>query len=160
MTPEALGLSLDQVAVIVKDLDASLDRYRTTLGWEPWTVYLYEAPDLHDLTVAGEPASFTWIGAEIDLGNTGFELLQPLEPKGVFYEWLAAHGEGVHHLGHSAANVEEAQELRKRLLAQGARDLLSAWISDVYFFYVETELGIIEVWAGDMASQRPLRMYP
>ena len=160
MTLPPSCLPLGQVAVIVSDLDASLKTYYETLGWAPWNLYLYEPPDLRDLTVRGEPASFTWIGAEVDLGTTGFELLQPLVGGGIFEEWLKRNGEGVHHMGYAASDLAEADAVHSRLLDQGATDLLSAWIGDVQFFYMETRAGIFEVWAGDMSSQRPLRTYP
>ena len=48
-------------------------------------------------------------------------------------DWLAAHGEGVHHVGYWAPSIEVAQSLLRQLTEDGTEVLLSAWIDDVSF---------------------------
>jgi hypothetical protein len=78
----------------------------------------------------------------------------------VFGEWLDAHGEGVHHIGYWAKSMEEADRIHDALAATGAEELLSAWIDDVYFFYMDTRPVITEVWTGDLDSLRASRTFP
>jgi methylmalonyl-CoA/ethylmalonyl-CoA epimerase len=147
-----------QVAWIVADLDAGVDRMRRMMGWEPWDVYEYVPGRVRELTVDGQPAEFTWAGAEVAIGpETYIELLQPTSPSGIFYDWLQAHGEGMHHVGYWAPSVDAAERVRREMTDDGARVLLSAWIDDVYFYYLDTRPMIYEVWAGDMASVAPTR---
>ena len=95
--------TIHQVASIVTDLDASVARLQQTMGWGPWDVYEYVPGRLRDLTVRGEPAEFTWIGAEVAIGPEIYvELLQPTSPSGIFHEWLSTRGEGMHHVGYWA----------------------------------------------------------
>ena len=153
--------AISQVAMIVRDLESSMLAYHRLHGWGPWSVYRYEPPRLRELRVRGEPADgITWIGAEAEVGSVWVELLQPLAGEAVFGEWLARHGEGVHHLGYWARTVEEAELIHDRLAAEGASELLSAWIDDVQFFYMDTKPTIVEVWAGDLDSLQAVRTFP
>ena len=43
------------------------------------------------------------------------------------------------------------------MTADGTEVLLSAWIDDVYFYYLDTHPMIYEVWAGDLDSLSPVR---
>jgi methylmalonyl-CoA/ethylmalonyl-CoA epimerase len=150
--------TIHQVASIVKDLDASVARLQQTMGWGPWDVYEYVPGRLRELTVRGEPAEFTWIGAEVAIGpETYVELLQPTSPSGIFHEWLSTRGEGMHHVGYWAPSIEEAQRMFREMTADGTEVLLSAWIDDVYFYYLDTHPMIFEVWAGDLDSLSPVR---
>jgi catechol 2,3-dioxygenase-like lactoylglutathione lyase family enzyme len=150
--------TIHQVASIVKDLDASVARIQNVMGWAPWDVYEYAPGRLRELTVRGQPAEFTWIGAEVAIGPEMYvELLQPTSANGIFHEWLTAHGEGMHHVGYWAPSVEEAQGLMQELTADGTEVLLSAWIDDVWFYYLDTHPMIYEVWAGDLDSLAAVR---
>jgi hypothetical protein len=150
--------SFHQVAWIVADLDASVAKLRRLMDWGPWDIYEYVPGRLHDLRMDGQPAEFTWIGAETTIGPDAYvELLQPTSSSGMFYEWLTAHGEGMHHVGYGAASIEEATRMQREMTADGTQVLLSAWIDDVYFYYLDMDPMIYEVWAGDMTSVTPVR---
>ena len=150
--------TIHQVASIVRDLDTSVAQLQQRMGWGPWEVYEYVPGRLRELTVRGQPAEFTWIGAEAEIGpETYVELLQPTSSNGIFHEWLTAHGEGIHHVGYWAPSIDEAQRLQHELTADGTEVLLSAWIDDVYFYYLDTQPMFYEVWAGDLESLSPVR---
>lgn len=150
--------TIHQIASVVSDLDASVERLQRTLGWGPWDVYEYVPGRLRELTVRGRPAEFTWLGAEAAIGpETYVELLQPTSPNGIFHDWLTAHGEGIHHVGYWAPSIDEAQRLLLEMTADGTEVLLSAWIDDVYFYYLDTSPMTYEVWAGDLDSLSPIR---
>ena len=151
---------ISQVAYVVHDLDERMRAYHRYYGWGPWNVFAYEPPDLRELTVRGRPAAFTWIGAETVIDSLNFELLQPVGDEGVFAEWLAANGDGVHHVAYCAPTLEAAASVHDELEAAGGDDLVSAWMDGVYFYYMETPAGIVEVWTGDESSMRPIRSYP
>jgi methylmalonyl-CoA/ethylmalonyl-CoA epimerase len=150
--------TIHQVATIVRDLDRTVARLQKTMGWGPWDVYEYVPGRLRELTVRGRPAEFTWIGAEVAIGPELYvEVLQPTSPSGIFHEWLTAHGEGMHHVGYWAPTIEAAERLLHELTADGTEVLLTAWIDQVYFYYLDTRPMIYEVWAGDLDSLSPVR---
>jgi methylmalonyl-CoA/ethylmalonyl-CoA epimerase len=149
---------IHQVASIVTDLDSSVRHLSKTMGWGPWDVYEYGPGRLRDLTVRGSPAEFTWLGAETEISPGLYvELLAPTSSNGILYDWLTTHGEGVHHVGYWAPSIEVAESLLEELTQDGTEILLSAWIDEMYFYYLDTRPMIYEVFAGDLASLQPMR---
>lgn len=150
---------IHQVAWVVADLDAGVAQMQKMTGWGPWKVYDYAAPRLHDLSVRGQPAEFTWTGAETEISPGSYvELLQPVSANGFFYDWLEANGEGIHHVGYEAQSLDEAHRLSDKMIGDGAEMLLSAWIDGLYFYYLDTHPMIYEVWAGeDLEALPPAR---
>src|SRR5579864_922534 len=146
--------------MVVNDLDACVEEYYNTLGWGPWNIYEYKAPRFRDAIVRGKPAQFTYLGAETKVGNVWIELLQPLEGRSLFNDWLETRGEGLHHLGYGAATRDEAEAIRHSYEQAGTRVLFEGWIDDVYFYYMDTTPTIIEVWVGNPESVTASRTYP
>jgi methylmalonyl-CoA/ethylmalonyl-CoA epimerase len=150
--------TIHQVASIVSDLDRGVDEMIKRYGWGPWDVYEYVPGKLRELTVRGEPTEFTWIGAEVAIGPELYvELLQPTSSGGIFDEWMQVHGEGMHHVGYWAPTIDDAHRIMREMTADGTEVLLSAWIDEVYFYYLDTKPMIYEVWAGDLDSLAPIR---
>jgi catechol 2,3-dioxygenase-like lactoylglutathione lyase family enzyme len=149
---------IHQIASIVPDLDSTVRNLCDTMGWGPWEVYEYVPGHLRELTVRGSPAEFTWIGAEAEISPGLYvEVLQPTSPDGILQEWLSEHGPGIHHVGYWAPSIEVAKSLLEQLIQDGTEVLLSAWIDDMYFYYLDTRPMIYEVFAGDLESLQAVR---
>jgi catechol 2,3-dioxygenase-like lactoylglutathione lyase family enzyme len=154
----ASELTIHQVASLVRDLDATIERLQRSHGWGPWEVYEYVPGRLRDLRVYDEPADFTWLGAEAQIGPEMYvELLQPTSPGGILQDWMAKHGEGVHHVGYWAPSIEVAERELDRFKRAGTPVLLSAWIDEMFFYYLDTSPMIYEVWGGDLETLAPIR---
>jgi len=53
--------------------------------------------------------------AKSDLGGLGLELIQPLKGETVYAEFLAEHGEGLHHLAYGVEDFDaETADMKKR----------------------------------------------
>jgi methylmalonyl-CoA/ethylmalonyl-CoA epimerase len=151
---------ISQVGMVVADMESTMRHYHKTFGWGPWKIYEYRPPFLTDLRVRGEPAEFTWIGAEAHAGDTWIELLEPLEGDSPLKDWLAKHGDGVHHLGYEAPDIAAAERLTRSLEEQGRTELISAKIGWMPFYYIETSPLIFEVWGGSADELTPRRTFP
>jgi methylmalonyl-CoA/ethylmalonyl-CoA epimerase len=151
---------ISQVALVVNNMEKSMRMYTETMGWGPWNIYEYKAPRLHDVFVRGVRQEFTWIGAETPVGSTYIELLQPLEGSSIWREFLDRQGEGLNHIGYWAKTMEEAESIKESYKARGTPVLMSAWIDQVYFYFLDSKPVIVEVWTGDLDSLRPSRTYP
>lgn len=149
-----------QMGMVVADLDKTIRQYSDLFGWGPWKIYEYRAPWLHDLMWHGRPADFTWLGAEAYSGRGWIEVLQPLEGDSPLARWLAENGDGVHHIGYEAATIDEARDLHRSFEERGMTELLSAFCGDIYFFYMDANPLVIEVWAGSADDLTPDRTYP
>jgi methylmalonyl-CoA/ethylmalonyl-CoA epimerase len=88
---------LDHVAVMVADSEAALRYFRDRLGLR--VVAVDEPPEV--------PVRLTYL----DLGNAFLQLVEPLDPDHPTAAWLAANGEGLHHICFGVDDVED--ELRR-----------------------------------------------
>jgi hypothetical protein len=90
---------IKQCAIVVHDLDEAVRRWHAQLAIGPWTAYNLAPPRLKAMRYHGEDATFSLRHALAWQGEMQFELVQPLEGPSIFADHLAAHGEGLHHVG-------------------------------------------------------------
>ena len=103
---QALGIqSIDQVAVVVRDLDASMAKY-VALGIGPWDVYTYGPHRLPIMTYRGRDQTYVMKLALAFVGPTMYELIESIEGPNVYEDFLAERGEGLHHLGYSVPDID------------------------------------------------------
>jgi hypothetical protein len=111
--PEPLFTDTLQVAVVVRDLDATLHTFVHDYGLGPFDVFEMPAGAIDDFTCDGEPADF---GLRIALGMVGkvqWELIQPTDEVGPYAEFLQKHGEGLHHVGMAVNDFDGALDRLK-----------------------------------------------
>ncbi len=75
---------LDHVAVAVQSTEEALRYFGEQLGLEV----------VHSEELETPRVRLTYL----DAGNAFVQLVEPLDPNGEIGRWLAAHGEGVHHV--------------------------------------------------------------
>ncbi|MGH2515306.1 MAG: VOC family protein, partial [Ktedonobacterales bacterium] len=78
---------IDHVAIVVRDLDLSLQFYRDTLGITPSRVI--------DFPSEGVKIAFLPMGGP---GGSEIELLEPANPESGVARFLEKRGEGLHHI--------------------------------------------------------------
>jgi methylmalonyl-CoA/ethylmalonyl-CoA epimerase len=96
-----------QIGIVVRDLDAAMRRYEDDYGIGPWGVFQIKPGDVKDWRENGRPAQPCTRAATAMVGRVQWELIQPLDDKSIFAQFLAAKGEGVHHIAVAAANFDE-----------------------------------------------------
>ena len=157
-------LMISQIAVVVNDLEKTMEQYTKLLGWGPWSVYRHEPPRLHHTQIRGQDVEYTMLGAETHVGDMGFELLQPLEGPSIYREWLDEHGEGLHHVAVMLHDFDESTLLKQRFDEIGAPVLMSGHIGEtIEFFYLDTEPSlkiILESGSGHAIDLVPDYTYP
>jgi len=102
---------INQVALVVKDIQATVENYWNILGIGPWAIYKWEAPLVYDRTYHGKPA---WAREKIAVAQVGavqLELVQPVEGDSIYQDFLIEHGEGLHHLNFLVDDVDETAEI-------------------------------------------------
>lgn len=87
-----------QVCVVVKDLEKSVAQYWDIFGIGPWQIHTFGPPDLFDTTLRGEPEAYSMKIAAARVGNMQWELIQPLDGRSSYREFLDEKGEGLHHV--------------------------------------------------------------
>jgi catechol 2,3-dioxygenase-like lactoylglutathione lyase family enzyme len=150
--------SIDQVAVVVRDLDAAMVRYWTQHGIGPWDVYTYGPQRLSVMTFRGESRPYVMKLALAFVGDTMYELIESVEGPSIYDEHLAAHGEGLHHLGYYVADIDEAiaaMAARGYALLQSGRGFGQDGDGAYAYFDTASDLGCIME-----AIEQPRQMPP
>ncbi len=98
-----LLLNLDHVALVVRDLDEALERFRRLYGVAPASREIIESEGVEE--------------AMILVGGSRVQLLAPLRPDGPVARFLERRGEGLHHLAFAVPDLDAALA---RLAAEGA----------------------------------------
>ncbi|MEU6646728.1 VOC family protein [Saccharomonospora sp. NPDC046836] len=153
-------ISVVQVAIVVRDLDATIRSYRKTLGWGPWRVYDFRELDHRDTVFHGQPVDYSMRIGTVSVGGVYFEVIQPTGP-GPYQTFIDEQGEGLHHI---QVRGDDATATRKRLDEAGLPRLMSGRIvidSETDLDYVLHDGGdelhlLVETTAGD--RQRLLGM--
>jgi methylmalonyl-CoA/ethylmalonyl-CoA epimerase len=116
-----------ELSVVVRDLDAAIDRYARLFGLE-----------VHR---RGESKEFGFKNAILPTGIGHIELLQPTDPDKAVGRFLAKHGEGVYLVGFECKDIPGSVE---RLKKQGVKvdhraDKDIAWVHprDAHGVFVE-----------------------
>lgn len=159
--PEPVFTETMQIALVVRDLDATMRTYVHEYGIGPWEIYEFNPGTVTDMVKDGRPAEYSFRLAVTMVGSVQWELIQPLDDRSMYAEFLASKGEGLHHVAVRVPNYHEALDT---LVAKGRRVLQGGVYNGVTFSYLSTDedLGVItEIfdWPQDV-EQKPDAVYP
>jgi hypothetical protein len=164
--PTALFRETIQICIVTHDLDALVRRYADRLGIGPWWVQQYEPPLLTGRTYRGTPAGYTMRLALAWTGALNWEIIQPFDGPSIYHDFLAAHGEGIQHVGVLLKDTGmDWPEVYRRFEERGFAPVQEGNWSGVQFAYFETEplckttVEVIDRPAG-WARPEPLYWYP
>ena len=134
--PEPVFTDTLQVALVVRDLDAALHTFVYEYGVAPWQILEMPAGAIDGLVHNDEPAEFSMRIALGMIGNVQWELIQPLDDKGPYAEFLATKGEGLHHIGMAVRDYDEALA---RLREKGHSVVVGGTYQGIRLSYMSTD---------------------
>lgn len=156
--------SVDQVAVVVRDLDRAMERYVAEFGIEPWSVYTFEPGWIRDMTFRGREQGYTMKLALADANGTMYELIEPVRGPNSYQEFLDKRGEGLHHLGYFVDDLDAAirnMEGKGYAMLQSGRGIGVDGDGGYAYFETEGALGcIVEAIELPREMPEPERTYP
>lgn len=97
---------VEHIGIVVRDIEKVTESWSSLFGIGPWTIR----------EMGGGPVKMKMAFAS--LGTLQIELIQPVEGRIFQSEFLDTHGEGLHHLGFSVDDLDDAVS---KLVAQGAK---------------------------------------
>jgi methylmalonyl-CoA epimerase len=120
---------IDHVGIAVSDLDEALKLYRDILGLE-----VEKTEEFGGMKIAFIP-----------IGDTEFELLQPLDPDGALAKFVEKRGEGVQHIALRVDDVEKAlEEFKARgLKVIDEKPRPGAGGASIAFFHPKSTRGVL-----------------
>ena len=126
-------LEIVQVALIVRNIEATIERLNVLWKIGPFEI---REMDVDDAIVHGRKAHVKARLAFAKAGPIDLELIEPEEGDNIYWEFLQARGEGVHHLKIPAQDFEsELASLREK----GVGVLQSADTARASYAYLDTE---------------------
>jgi hypothetical protein len=135
--------------------------YAHEYGIGPWEIYEFNPETVSELVKDGEPAECAWRLAVTMVGSVQWELIEPLDDRSMYAEFLATKGEGLHHV---AVGVPDYAEALGTLREKGRRVLQAGVYNGVTFSYLSTDedLGVItEIFDWPEGhTQEPDAVYP
>ncbi|HED30278.1 MAG TPA: methylmalonyl-CoA epimerase [Prosthecochloris aestuarii] len=100
--------NIDHIAIAVRDLDSTIERYIALTGISRESVHVEEVPAEHVRV------------AFLKIGTIKIELLEPVGDKGAIAAFLEKRGEGLHHIALETPDLEAETE---RTQSQGLHPL-------------------------------------
>lgn len=135
--------SIDQVALVVRDLDASMRHSADALGIRSWEVHTFGPDWCPRMTFRGREQPYSMRMAFGQVGATQYELIQPLDGPTLYHEFLETQGEGLHHLGYVVDDLEVEVAAME---AKGFAVIQSGWgygvDGDGGYAYFDTEAAL------------------
>jgi methylmalonyl-CoA/ethylmalonyl-CoA epimerase len=89
---------IDQVAMVVRDLDWVVRAYWEQFKIGPWRIYTFGPPLLKEMTYRGRAQTYRMRLGLAMCDNVQLEIIQSLDGPNIYEDFLAEHGEGVHHV--------------------------------------------------------------
>ncbi len=130
---------LNQVGIVVRDMEKAIRNYKEVFGISFPKVVI---PDFFNRVYRGNPENFRMKIGRTMMGELQIELIQPLEGKTIYGEFLEKWGDGIHHLGFDVNNLDERVAAFRKL---GIGVLMNGERVGGKFAYMDTEgsVGII-----------------
>ena len=149
-----------QIAMVVRDLDATMRRFHDEYGIGPWSIYEFNPQTCTDMEIDEKPADYAMRCGAAMLGSVQWELIEPLDDRSIYAEFLADRGEGIHHV---AMAVSDYDTTVAGLRSKGHRILQGGTFHGTTFSYFSTEKDLgspIELYSGPLPAIEPDGVYP
>jgi methylmalonyl-CoA/ethylmalonyl-CoA epimerase len=153
-----------QVAILVEDLEKTVENYWTLFGIGPWHFYTYGKPLVKQMSYHGHPAEYQMRLALSQIGPLRIELIEAKEGDSIYADFIKEHGYGVHHFG---ILVEDMNDALAQVYSTGLNMIQDGsgfgLDGDGHYAYLETEetLGVtLELIQRPKARVEPEKVYP
>ncbi len=103
---EPVFKDITHIGIVVDDIEKTVKNYALKYGIGPWSVYDCGPENIKDMAVRGKNVSSRFRIADCRLGDTGLELIQPLDDKNIYSEFLKEKGQNLHHIGYEVQDYD------------------------------------------------------
>jgi methylmalonyl-CoA/ethylmalonyl-CoA epimerase len=104
--PKPAFTEIMQIAICVRDLDATIRHYEDDFGIGPWTRWDTSPESFPEQYEHGQRSQTSTRCAAVYIGSVMLEVFQPVSEDSIFTQFLEEKGEGVHHIGVRAVDYD------------------------------------------------------
>ena len=159
---EPFFTATNQIAIVVRDLDASMRTYVEDYGIGPWKVFEFNPSSGGGMIVDDQPVEYAMRVGTTMVGAVEWELIEPLDEKSIYAQFLATHGEGLHHV--AVRTRDDYDDAMAKLRAKGHVIRQGGSYKGATFAYMSTDrdLGVVTelVKWPEGTVHTPNRIYP
>jgi methylmalonyl-CoA/ethylmalonyl-CoA epimerase len=153
-----LQSGIAQVAMLVENLDQTVEAYWKHFGIGPWHFYTYGRPLVKKMSYYGRPVEYKMRVALGYFGPMRVELIEAKEGETIYADFIKEHGYGFHHLGLLVEDMQSALSQAK----EAGFDMIMDGSGfgpdgDGHYAYLDTEK---EIGVTLELIQRPKNRYP
>ena len=125
---------VSQVGIVVRDIEKTAAFYYSTFGIGPFEI----VPEVkfEGVILRGSPTNAKIKVAFAQSGPVQIELIEPLEGKNIYTEFLDSKGEGLHHLGFQ---VDDFDSMLAEFRIKGIEPVFWLNLGWMAFAYLDTE---------------------
>jgi len=108
---------IHQIAFLVRDAEATMQKWVDNLGIGPWTVLVMDNSTCTNVIDGLEndrpfDKPFKFICAVTNVGDNQIEIIQPCYGVEIYEKWLEEHGDGLHHIKELVPNERLAETVK------------------------------------------------
>jgi len=159
-----LNGGIAQIALVVKDLDKTVEKYWKIFGIGPWHFHTYEKPFVKNMTYMGEDADYSMRVALSYFGPMRIELIEVKDGNSIYKDFAEEKGYGVQQLGvlvdDMQSAIQQAEEMGFKIIQDGSGFGLSG---DGHYTYLDSgdDFGItFELIERPDGRKEPEKIYP
>lgn len=124
---------VSQLGYVVGDIEKACKYYESTLGIGPFCPP-FEV-DMSGAVFKGRQVQTKIKVAFVQSGDVQIELIQPVEGRNPYTEYLAKHGDGIHHLGFAVTDMDA---MKAEFAAAGLQPVFHHDMGVMQFAYYDT----------------------
>jgi len=151
-----------QIAFVVENLEKAVRIYADKYGIRPWKIYTINSKTVKNLVKYDNKTDFSYKVAMSYIGSIEWELVEPLDERSMYSDFVKNHGYGFHHIAFGVKNFDKAL---LDLKGEGGEVLQSGDWQGTKFVHISTEddLGfVVELFKfpKNHESPEPEKIYP
>lgn len=108
-----LFTGIHQIGIVVKDLKKTIKNFSDLYGVNPWNIWQYDSSIVDDMTVYGKRLKYKMLVATCKSSNIDYEIIEPLDNKSVYYDFIFNDGEGLHHINYISSDFDKVMKFFK-----------------------------------------------
>jgi len=152
MANRPLFRKISHIGLVVRSVEATARRCWEDFGIGPWTFYTLNPSNVEGMTIHGKRVDHAMRIAYAAIGDTGWEIIEPLDDRSVYADHLRKHGEGIHHVMFDVDNYADA---KMQISQAGCQEIVSGALLGHPYSYFNTQDSIAcitEIWSPPAAG--------